>query len=101
MPEDRFLLREEVAERLRCSYSTVKRLCRDGELAYLPGRPVKIRESDLAAYIENNIVRAEKPPRQPSPRPPGVSAVEADARMWALRSVLLKPDQRNPRKPKA
>jgi excisionase family DNA binding protein len=98
MSEDKLLLQHEVAERLRCGDTTVKRLRLSGKLAYLPGRPVKIRESDLTAYIENETVRAEKP-RQPPPsnRPPGVTAVQADARLWALNAVLLR---REPRKPK-
>lgn len=100
MPDDRLLLQSEVAERLRCGDSTVKRLRMAGKLPYIPGRPVKIRESDLLAYIEAETVRAapSKPP--PLPRPPDMSAVEADARMWALRSVLLKPDRRQSTKTK-
>lgn len=43
----------EVAEALRCSASKVKRLRLSGRLAYLPGRPVLVREEDLAAYLES------------------------------------------------
>lgn len=43
----------EVAEALRCSASKVKRLRLSGRLAYLPGRPVLVREEDLNAYLES------------------------------------------------
>lgn len=43
----------EVSEVLRCSVSKVKRLRLSGRLAYLPGRPVLVREEDLNAYLES------------------------------------------------
>ena len=97
MSEDKFLLQHEVAERLRCSMTTVKRLRTEGKLAYLPGRPVKIRERDLQAYIEAEMIQAQKPKPAPVDRPHGMSAVEANARLWAMNAVLFK---REPRKPK-
>lgn len=48
----RLLTQAEVAERLRVSVRTVARLRADGELPYLPGRPVRIAESDLGDYLE-------------------------------------------------
>ena len=93
------LLQIEVARYLRCSLRHVRRLRKEGLLAYLPSRPIKIVQRDLAAYIESALVR--KPTRPPLPRPAGMSAVEADARLWAYTAVLLR---RNyplaPRKPK-
>lgn len=65
---------KEVADKLRCSTSKVKRLRLDGKLAYLPGRPVMIRESDLSAYIEgalrrNPLIEADElSARKPKPR---------------------------------
>jgi hypothetical protein len=72
-----------------------------GKLAYIPGRPVKIRESDLAAYIEAETVRAERLPvtKPPATRPQDVSAVEAAARAWALNAVLFRRQPRTPRTP--
>ena len=85
------LTQEEVAQRLRCSPTTVKRLRSEGKLAYLPGRPVKIDERELERYIEETTCR--RPSLQkPSPdttRPAGQTAVEAAARAWALKTVLL------------
>ena len=57
----RLLTEIEVAETLRCSTSKVKRLRLAGKLAYLPGRPVLIREDDLNAYLENAICQAQRP----------------------------------------
>lgn len=54
---DTLLTEKEVAERLRCSTSKIKRLRLDGKLAYLPGRPVLIRETDLNTYIESALRR--------------------------------------------
>lgn len=47
------LLESEVAERLRCSTRTIKRLRLSGKLAHVPGRPVLIDEADLNAYIDS------------------------------------------------
>lgn len=49
----KLLTEMEVAETLRCSPSKVKRLRLSGRLAYLPGRPVLVREEDLIAYLES------------------------------------------------
>ncbi|MFD1982586.1 helix-turn-helix domain-containing protein [Mesorhizobium newzealandense] len=61
------LTQEEVAERLRCSVSKVKRLRVTGALAYLPGRPVMIEEADLEEYLER-LKRKAKPPIAASPK---------------------------------
>lgn len=55
---DALLTEKEVSERLRCSTSKIKRLRLDGKLAYLPGRPVLIREEDLNAYMESALCRS-------------------------------------------
>ncbi|MBZ9706120.1 helix-turn-helix domain-containing protein [Mesorhizobium sp. ESP7-2] len=55
------LTQDEVAERLRCSTSKVKRLRISGSLAYIPGRPVMIEETDLDAYKER--VKCQALPR--------------------------------------
>lgn len=64
------LLKEiEVAERLRCSPSKVKRLRLSGKLAYLPGRPVLIRAEDLTAFMESAFYRVwAAEPETPSKR---------------------------------
>ena len=41
----------EVAQRLRCTVQKVAKLRKTGQLAYIPGRPVLIEESDLRDYI--------------------------------------------------
>ncbi len=53
------LLESEVAERLRCSKVTVRRLRSTGQLAYIPGRPIRISEADLADYIERQRIAVE------------------------------------------
>jgi hypothetical protein len=60
--EDRLLLQSEVAERLRVSETTVKRLRLSGQLAYLLSRPVKIKESALADYINRQRVPVTQEP---------------------------------------
>ncbi|MER9166212.1 helix-turn-helix domain-containing protein [Mesorhizobium australicum] len=61
MPQGRLLTQEEVAALLRCSTSKVKRLRLSGQLAYLPGRPVMIEETDLEKYLES-VKRKVLPP---------------------------------------
>lgn len=46
------LLESEVAALLRCSTSAVKRLRLGRKLPFVPGRPVKIDEADVDAYVE-------------------------------------------------
>ncbi|ESY92703.1 helix-turn-helix domain-containing protein [Mesorhizobium sp. LNHC209A00] len=57
----KLLTQDEVAARLRCSASKVKRLRITGQLAYLPGRPVMIEEADLGKYLAS-IKRQASPP---------------------------------------
>ena len=62
--ERKLLLQWEVAQRLRCSTSKVKRLRLSGELAYLPGRPILIDEADVEAYLEGVRQRERKRNRE-------------------------------------
>jgi excisionase family DNA binding protein len=51
---EQMLTREQVAEHLDVSVSTVKKLCKDGDLrAVNVGRQVRIRASDFQTYIDN------------------------------------------------
>jgi excisionase family DNA binding protein len=58
------LLEREAAERLRVSTTTIKRLRLSGQLAYIPGKPVRIEESELTAYIARQRVPATQQPSQ-------------------------------------
>lgn len=78
------LTEDEVAARLRCSRSKVRRLRLSGRLTYLPGKPPMVDEADLEAFIEREKRRREPPPA----RPVGeidVAAIRQRARMVALR----------------
>ena len=56
----RFLTQEEVATLLRKSVKTVARLRQSGELAWLPGSPILVAETEVSAYLERRIVRQEQ-----------------------------------------
>lgn len=83
------LTEAEVAERLRCSRSKVKRLRLSGCLAYLPGRPVLVDEADLAAYLDS--VKRQGEERQAEAeanKPDECQAAAARAReTWLLRQM--------------
>lgn len=49
---DKLMTEAEVAERLRCSVSKVRKLRYDGRLAFIPGRPVLVTEKALSEYLE-------------------------------------------------
>jgi excisionase family DNA binding protein len=66
--EDRLLLESEAAEHLRVSRTTVKRLRMTGALSYIPGRPVRIPESALAAYISRLRVPTTQEPELAAPK---------------------------------
>ncbi|MFB9983046.1 helix-turn-helix domain-containing protein [Mesorhizobium kowhaii] len=82
------MTQDEVAERLRCSPSKVKRLRIAGLLAYLPGRPVLIEEADIEKYLES-VKRQARPAvskkkekgAKPELEEPGVLA----KRIWLAR----------------
>lgn len=57
---ERLLTAAEVADRLRVSTMTIYRLIRAGELpAVRVGRNYRVREPDLEAYLESQIVDPE------------------------------------------
>lgn len=62
------LLEREAADRLRCSTTTIKRLRLTGQLAYIPGKPVRIEEAALAAYIARLRVPATQEPEPAAPK---------------------------------
>lgn len=86
------LTESEVAERLRCSRTKIKRLRLSGKLAYIPGRPVLIRESDLNDYLESVTCRPRPSASQTTgtSTPTGQKDAAADARAWAQKTVLLR-----------
>ena len=89
MAETRLLLQKEVAERLRCSEVKVKRLRMSGQLAYIPGRPLMVREADLEAYIEGAAIKKQRREKPVEPRQKSKAELEAEARAWAAQAVLL------------
>ena len=88
------LLEREAAERLRISRWTVRALRLSGELPYLPGRPVRIDERDLDAYIEDLRrqagAKARASPVPPTPTREELAELEAAARALAVKSLLRK-----------
>ena len=74
----------EAAEILRCGTDKIKRLRLGGKLPYVLGRPVKIDEADLLAFIEASKKRAL--PTEPGPDPK--ADADASARAWALKAIL-------------
>lgn len=58
-PDVRLLTQEEVAHALRRSVRSVARLRTAGELAWLPGSPIMIPETELTAYLERKIVKRQ------------------------------------------
>ena len=96
------LTQKEVAARLRCSEQKVKRLRKIGALAYIPGRPVLIAETDLQKYLDDNKRQVEpavaKPIAAKPVRPPESPAALA-RRIWLARQNFQL-DKQNRRKPK-
>lgn len=84
----RFLTEPEVAEILRCSRQKVQRLRLSGQLAYLPGRPVLIAQTDLDAFIAEKTRLASSTGKREKKSDTNSSA--EDARKWAMQAVLLK-----------
>ncbi|MBP2569019.1 excisionase family DNA binding protein [Agrobacterium tumefaciens] len=84
----RFLTEPEVAEILLCSRQKVQRLRLSGRLAYLPGRPVLIAQTDLDAFIAENSRLASSTGKREKKSDTSSSA--EDARKWAMQVVLLK-----------
>ena len=83
------LLEREAAERLRISRWAVRALRLSGELPYLPGRPIRIDERDLDAYIDRLRRKVEaKALVAASPPPQGPATYEAAARALAMNNLL-------------
>jgi excisionase family DNA binding protein len=59
--DTKYLTEREVAERMRCSTSKVKRLRFTGGLPYIPGRPVLISEADLEEFLNARKLRLDAP----------------------------------------
>lgn len=92
-----FFTEPEVAEMLRCSTSKIKRLRQSGALAYIPGRPVLIAETDLTEYLEH-LKQNAKPPPPPKPMTP---QEEYAAMMQSARDWAIKQKHKFPRAPRA
>jgi len=66
--EERLLTRREVMAYLRISHQTLANLMKVG-LPYIRiGRKILIRQSDIDSFLEDRLVRPEKPARKPSPK---------------------------------
>lgn len=57
--QTRLITQAEAAARLSVSVRTLHKLRVAGEIAYIPGRPVRIPEGEIEAYIERMTIRAE------------------------------------------
>ncbi|TIP24263.1 MAG: helix-turn-helix domain-containing protein [Mesorhizobium sp.] len=76
------LTEAELATKLRCSQSKIKRLRRSGKLAYLRGRPVLIEPAAVDAYLRSIRQEAVTPaPKaiQPSTGEPEIGSAEYEA----------------------
>lgn len=89
----KLLTEPEVAEILRVSTTTVKRLRAAGKLAYLPGWRVLIDSADLDAYIQNSKRGGPAKDTEPD-RAKAAKAADDAARAWAFEKVLLRPVRR-------
>lgn len=84
----KLLTQSEVAAVLRCSVVKVKYLRLSGRLAYLPGRPVLVSETDLAEFIAAETRKAQE--RVAKAAPPTPEQTAEAARAAARRSWLRK-----------
>lgn len=83
------LLEREAAERLRISQRQLKKLRLAGHISYLPGRPVRIDERDLEAYVEDLRAKAAvKLKLQPASSRDSVATAEAAARARGIKRML-------------
>lgn len=83
------LTQSEVAELLRVSITTVRRLRLSGELPFIPDRPVRFREADVEAYMERKTQWHDPARPHTLSKPPmgtGISTTtmenEASAKVW-------------------
>lgn len=79
--EVRLLTQEEVAKVLRRSVRSVARLRSSGQLAWLPGSPVMIPETELAAYLDRKMVKREVAEPPPAPAAPKWTPEDRAAKM--------------------
>jgi hypothetical protein len=62
----RLLALDEAATRLGMTPRMLRDRCRARQITYVEGRPPKFREADLEAYLEAQLVPAQRP-EQPDP----------------------------------
>jgi hypothetical protein len=97
----KLLTEPEVAERLRCSTSKIKRIRQAGLLAYIPGRPLLIDEADLIDCINRLKTTLKRPTAEAAPVPTrSHDEAVSDARAWAL-AQRAKDQRRAAKKSKA
>lgn len=76
----KFLTQDEVAKLLRRSVKSVARLRDAGELAWLPGSPILIPETEVQAYLDRQMITRRTPPQN--------APVSVEARADALVAKL-------------
>lgn len=76
-PEIGFLTQDEVAKILRRSVKSIARLREAGELAWLPGSPILIPRTEVAAYLDRKMVKrnASTAVNQPTPEDKGEALI--------------------------
>jgi excisionase family DNA binding protein len=61
MMQDKLITMNEAANLAKCSYHTIHRAIKKGDLpAYKPGKAVLILEKDLATWFESKRIRTVK-----------------------------------------
>ena len=62
-PNDRYLSPEDVAQQLSLSTRSVRRLVESAKIpAYRLGRSIRIKQSDLDAYMQTRLIQAKEQP---------------------------------------
>ncbi len=83
------LTEAEVAKRLRCSVSKVRKLRYDGRLAYIPGRPVLVLERELEAFERQQAEKRAAKERQRRPKRRAAGTKQATGMGPEMRGILL------------
>ncbi|MBU1008470.1 helix-turn-helix domain-containing protein [Candidatus Dependentiae bacterium] len=65
---ERLLTRREAMAYLRISHQTMANLMKTGLPFVRVGRKILIRQSDIDAFLEERLIRPEKPEKKPSRR---------------------------------
>jgi len=86
----KLLTETDVARMLRCSIEKVRKLRRDGLLAFTPGRPVMIVETDLLAFLDAIKVRARATPLAPLAVEENNDAADTEAARARARKAWIK-----------